>query len=45
MSLRHGSPRRVMTLFPLLMSPFFTDFSSNTWWIDSGATVHVTNSS
>jgi hypothetical protein len=23
----------------------FTDFSSNTWWIDSGATVHVTNSS
>jgi hypothetical protein len=24
---------------------FFTDFSSNTWWIDSGATVHITNSS
>jgi hypothetical protein len=24
---------------------FFTDFSSNTWWIDSGVTVHVTNSS
>jgi hypothetical protein len=24
---------------------FFTDFSSNTWWINSGATVHVTNSS
>jgi hypothetical protein len=24
---------------------FFTDFSSNTWWIDSSATVHVTNSS
>jgi hypothetical protein len=24
---------------------FFTDVSSNTWWIDSGATVHVTNSS
>jgi hypothetical protein len=23
----------------------FTDFSSNTWWIDSGATMHVTNSS
>jgi hypothetical protein len=24
---------------------FFTYYSSNTWWIDSGATVHVTNSS
>jgi hypothetical protein len=24
---------------------YFTDFSSNTWWIDSGATVHITNSS
>jgi hypothetical protein len=24
---------------------FFTYFFSNTWWIDSGATVHVTNSS
>jgi hypothetical protein len=24
---------------------FFTNFSSNTWWIDSGATVHLTNSS
>jgi hypothetical protein len=24
---------------------FFTDVSSNTWWIDSGATVYVTNSS
>jgi hypothetical protein len=24
---------------------FFTDLSSNTWWIDFGATVHVTNSS
>jgi hypothetical protein len=22
---------------------FFTDFSSNTWWIDSDATMHVTN--
>jgi hypothetical protein len=22
---------------------FFTDFSSNTWWIDSSATMHVTN--
>jgi hypothetical protein len=22
---------------------FFIDFSSNTWWIDSGATMHVTN--
>jgi hypothetical protein len=24
---------------------FFTNFPSNTWWIDTGATVHVTNSS
>jgi hypothetical protein len=24
---------------------FFTNFSYNAWWIDSGATVHVTNSS
>jgi hypothetical protein len=24
---------------------FFTNFFSNTWWIDSGATLHVTNSS
>jgi hypothetical protein len=24
---------------------FFTYYSLNTWWIDSGATVHVTNSS
>jgi hypothetical protein len=24
---------------------FFINFSSNTWWIDSGSTVHVTNSS
>jgi hypothetical protein len=24
---------------------FFTNFPSNTWWIDSGATVHITNSS
>jgi hypothetical protein len=27
MSLRHGSPRRVMTLFPLLMSPSLLIFS------------------
>jgi hypothetical protein len=24
---------------------FFTYFSHDTWWIDSGATVHITNSS
>jgi hypothetical protein len=42
---RHDSPRRVITLFPLLMSPSLIIFSSNTWWIDTGATVHVTNSS
>jgi hypothetical protein len=42
---RHGSPRRVMTLFPLLMSHSLLIFFSNTWWIDSGATLHVTHSS
>jgi hypothetical protein len=34
-----------MIVFPLLMSSSLLIFFSNTWWIDSGATVHVTNSS
>jgi hypothetical protein len=45
MNSRHGSSRKVMTLFPLLMGPSLLIFSSNTWWIDSGVTVHITNSS
>jgi hypothetical protein len=28
-----------------IVESFFTYYSLNTWWIDSGATVHVTNSS
>jgi hypothetical protein len=41
---RSGLLERAMILFHLLMCPFFADFACNTWWIDSDATVHVTNS-
>jgi hypothetical protein len=38
-------PRKGNDFISFIVEFLFTDFSSNTWWIDSGATVHVTNSS
>jgi hypothetical protein len=35
----------MVMLFPFIEESFFAYFSRDTWWIDSGATVHVTNSS
>jgi hypothetical protein len=35
---------KVKIILLLLMNPFKLIFSLNTWWIDSGATVHVCNS-
>jgi hypothetical protein len=40
-----GSHSPPLVAFSGLSEFFFTDFSSNAWWIDSGAIVHVTKSS
>jgi hypothetical protein len=37
--------KRTRDLISFIDESFITYYSLNTWWIDSGATVHVTNSS
>jgi hypothetical protein len=46
-ALRSGAKPKVtfsMTLSPSLMNCSLADYSPNTWWIDSGATVHISTS-
>jgi hypothetical protein len=36
-------PKTGNDFIPFVNVPLFADFAYNTWWINSDATVHVTN--